>query len=270
MYNLKQLFKIQTLLKKLKYPDYQRISKEITSYVKNEKKLDKILEKIKLGKPWEYIRGQAEFYTLNFKVNRNVLIPRIETEQLVGMAIQEYKDNKFDTVIDIGTGSGCIITSFVKSLQLPSINTKSINNTKFLATDISQKALNVTSENILKHKLEKKITLKNTDLLKDIILKNKSVLLLANLPYIPTEQYKKLDRSVKDFEPKLALEGGDDGNLYYQNLYKQLKGRKMKNFTLILETEESIVKETQKIFKEYKTTIVKDIYKKDRFIVVRG
>ncbi|MCD4756106.1 peptide chain release factor N(5)-glutamine methyltransferase [bacterium] len=270
MFNLAQLFKIQKTLKKANYSDYQRIAKEISAYAKDGKKLTKILAQIEKGKPWEYIHGQANFYTLTFKINRGVLIPRIETEKLVSLAIAEYKKNKFDIVIDVGTGSACIIISLINSLQLPSIFKGDISNTKFLATDSSQKALNVATSNIKKYKLKKLITLTKNNLIKNITVKDKSVLILANLPYIPTEQYRKLDASVKNFEPRSALDGGKDGNKYYKELFKQMSGRKWKNFTLILETESRIIKDTQEIFKKYKTTIVKDIKNKKRFVIVRG
>ncbi|MCD4811599.1 peptide chain release factor N(5)-glutamine methyltransferase [bacterium] len=270
MYNLKQLFRIQRTLKKLNYPDYQRISKEIAAHVKGGKKLDKILNEIENGKPWEYVHGQTDFYTLTFKINRGVLIPRIETEKLVSLAIKEYKKNKFDTVIDVGTGSSCIIVSLVNSLQLPSIFSGDISNTRFLATESSQKAINIATTNIKNHKLKKVVTLTKGNLIKGINVKKESVLILANLPYIPTEQYKVLEPSVKNFEPKSALDGGKDGNKYYRELFKQIKERKCKNFTLILETETGIIKDTQEIFKEYTTAIVKDINDKKRFIIVKG
>ena len=270
MHNLSQLFRIQKILRSLNYPDYQRVSKEIATYAEDEKKLEKILRQIKTRKPWEYIQGQTEFYTLTFKVNRGVLIPRIETEQLVSTAIQEYKEKVFDTVVDVGTGSGCIIISLLKSLQLPSIFSGNTKKTNFLATDISQKALNIAKDNIKKYKLGKRINLIKSNLIKDIDLNKKSVLVLANLPYIPTEQYRNLNKDVKSFEPKLALDGGKDGNKYYKELFKQIEESKYKNFTLILETEPSILKNTQDIFKKYKTVILKDTYKKDRFIIVRS
>ena len=131
MINLQKLYEIQKTLKSVGYPDYKRISKEIENYVKNDKDLEKVLNDIKSNKPWEYIKGSAEFYALDFKVNKNVLIPRIETEKLVSLAIHEFKDTKFDTVVDVGTGSGCIIISLLKSLTLPTIHKGSIDNINF-------------------------------------------------------------------------------------------------------------------------------------------
>jgi release factor glutamine methyltransferase len=269
MIDLQQLYEIQKSLKDVGYPDYKRISKEIEEYTKDEKELSEILTEIKKKKPWEYIKGSTEFYTLEFKVNKNVLIPRIETEKLVSLAIQEFKDEEFDTVIDVGTGSGCIIISFVKSLLLPTIYTKDIDGVEFIATDISSKAIVLAKRNINLHKLKDIIQIHKMDLISKLNLKNKKTLILANLPYIPTQQYKNLDDSVKKYEPEIALDGGNDGSRYYKDLLKQIKESKLKNFTLIAETEESIIKDTEKIFREYKTTIVKDLNEKNRFVIVR-
>ena len=254
----------------MKYPDYKRVSKEISDYVQDENQLQKILREIKKHKPWEYIRGSIEFYALEFKINRNVLIPRIETEKLVSLGIQNFKDNKFDTVIDVGTGSGCIIISFVKSLMLPSIYNGKIKNIEFIATDSDNKALSVAKRNIKDHNLNEKISVHKADLISKLKLDDKNVLILANLPYIPTAQYKKLDESVRIYEPKIALDGGKDGNKYYKKLAEQLSKSKLKRFTLILETEESIINETEKIFKKYNTQVIQDIQEKDRFLIVES
>jgi len=268
MNNLSELFYIQRALRKAKYPDYKRISKKIAEFITSRKDLKKILEQIKQGKPWEYICKSVEFYTIQFYINQNVIIPRIETEKMVNLAIKKFKKEHFDTVIDIGTGSGCIIIALVKSLMLPSICKKDLTKTKFIATDSSGRALNVAEENIKKHNLLNIIKIKKTDLIKRINLKNKSVLLMANLPYIPQRQYERLDESIRKYEPKSALEGGVDGNKYYKKLSEQLRTRTFKNFTLILETEESIIEETKKIFNRYNPIIVKDIYDKNRFLIM--
>lgn len=270
MNNLTQLFEIQKALSKAGYPDYKRVSKEIAEFVTDEKDLKNVLDNIKKDKPWEYICGYSEFYTIPFKVNQNVMIPRIETEKLVGLAIQEYKDKDFDTVVDIGTGSGCIIISLVKSLMLPTIHEGKINNTEFIATDKSVKALRVARKNVKVHELKEKIQVKKMDVINRLKLEDKEVLLLANLPYIPEEQYEELDESVKEYEPKGALEGGRSGNKYYKRLIDQIKESDMKSFTLILETEESIIDETKDIFEEFKPEIIQDINDKDRFLIMRS
>jgi release factor glutamine methyltransferase len=268
--NLTQLFEIQKALGEIGYPDYKRVSKEIAEFVENDKDLKNVLENIKKDKPWEYICGYTEFYTIPFKINQNVMIPRIETEKLVGLAIQEFKDKDFDTVVDIGTGSGCIIISLVKSLQLPSIHKGKIKNTEFYGTDKSIKALRVARKNVKEHELNDIIQIRKMDVIDKLKLEDKNVLLLANLPYIPEDQYEELDKSVKKYEPKGALEGGRSGNKYYKRLLDQIENSDMKSFTLILETEESIIEETKELFKKFKPKTIKDIYDKNRFLIMRG
>jgi release factor glutamine methyltransferase len=268
--NLTQLFEIQKALRKAGYPDYKRVSKEIAEFVKEEKDLKDVLDNIKKDKPWEYICGYTEFYTIPLKVNQNVMIPRIETEKLVGMAIQEFKDKDFDVVVDVGTGSGCIIIALVKSLMLPSIHKGDIENTKFIATDKSIKALKVARKNIKKHELNDLIKTRKTDTIDKLNLKDKSVLILANLPYIPEDQYEELDKSIKEYEPKGALDGGRSGNKYYKRLVDEIEKRDMKNFTLILETEESIIEDTKDVFEKYNPKVIKDVNDKKRFLLMRG
>lgn len=270
MSNLSQLYEIQKALKEVNYPDYKRVSKEIIQYVHSEKQLKKVLKNIKKDKPWEYICSRAEFYTLDFIVNQNTLIPRIESEKIVSLAIEKLKETDFDTVIDVGTGAGCIIVSLVNSLKIPKIYKKKLKETSFLATDSSSQALKIARKNAKKHGVDKSIKFKKTDLLKGIDLDRKKVLICTNLPYIPTKKYKKLDNSVKKYEPKMALDGGKDGNKYYKRLYKQIIDSGLKTFTLILETDGDIIKDTKKIFKEFSTMIVKDIYDKERFLIVSG
>ncbi len=270
MNNLSQLFEIQKALRKANYPDYKRISKEIAQFVEDEKDLKEVLDNIKKDKPWEYICGNTKFYTIPLEVNQNVMIPRIETEKLVGLAIQEFKDKEFDTVVDIGTGSGCIIIALVKSLKLPSIYKKDLDATEFIATDKSIKALKVARRNIKNHELQDIIKTKKMDTITKLKLKNKKVLLLANLPYIPLDQYEQLDKSVKEYEPKGALAGGRSGNKYYKRLVDEIEEKKMESFTLILETEESIIDETREIFEKYDPEVINDINDKNRFLLMRG
>jgi release factor glutamine methyltransferase len=268
--NLSQLFEIQKALRKVNYPDYKRVSKEIAEFVEDEKDLKNVLDNIKKDKPWEYICGYTTFYTIPLEVNQNVMIPRTETEKLVGLAIQEFKDREFDTVVDIGTGSGCIIIALVKSLMLPSIYKDDIKDTQFIATDKSIKALKVARRNIKNHDLKDIIKTQKMDTIKKLKLEDKKVLLLANLPYIPLEQYEKLDRSVKDYEPKGALAGGRSGNKYYKRLIDEIEEKEMKSFTLILETEESIIDETKEIFGKYEPKVLKDINDKKRFLIMKN
>ena len=124
------------------------------------------------------------------------------------MAISLCKKNNYSRIIDIGTGSGCIIISIAKTLPTDL-------GVEFLATDISTEALKIAKRNAKRNSVEDKIRFLHTNLLKDIDLTDKA-LYLANLPYIQSSMYKNLDRSVLEYEPQIALEGGEDGLFFYE------------------------------------------------------
>ena len=111
--DIRELYRIQDVLKKVGYYDISRISKEVLDYVKVKKiPLDNVLNKIEEGEPWEYICKKTIFRNNTFYINENVLIPRIETEQIINIAKENL--NGIKNIVDIGTGSGCIIISLQK------------------------------------------------------------------------------------------------------------------------------------------------------------
>lgn len=210
--DLKTLFYIQEVLKESGYYDISRISKEIFDFSQVESvELELILDRIRQQEPWEYIRGYAYFRGERYIVNRNTLIPRIETEQLVDIAISLIKENSYSKVFDIGTGTGCIIISLAKEID------NRENRISFIATDISTHALDIAKQNASNLKV-KNINFKSENLINKFWLSNES-LIIANLPYIPSKMYQELQPSVKDYEPKIALEGGRDGLSYYKKLF---------------------------------------------------
>jgi release factor glutamine methyltransferase len=191
-----------------------------------------VMRRIK-GEPIAYITGHKEFYGLDFFVNKNVLIPRPETELMVDEALKilKAKDTRClighrvsRIIIDVGTGSGCIIITLAKNL-----NSKfKIQNSKFFATDISKPALAIARKNAKLHQVDKQIKFLHGNLLEPIIKKIKSLeirnynlVILANLPYLTPAQIKN-SPSIK-YEPKLALSAGKDGLKYYRRLFKQIK-----------------------------------------------
>lgn len=186
-----------------------------------------ILKRMK-GMPIAYITGHKEFFGLNFLVNKNVLIPRPETELMVEEAIKLIKHNaKQVTIIDVGTGSGCIIITLAKLLN--GIKKSDFGYSKsyflFLATDTSKPALAVARQNAELHQLNKKIKFFQGSLLlpilKSKILNHKSkIVILANLPYLTPNQIKN-SPSIRH-EPKQALDGGNEGLKYYSQLFKQI------------------------------------------------
>jgi len=161
--------------------------------------------------PIAYLINKKEFWSMNFNVCKDVLIPRPETEILVETVAKYFKDrNPF--VLDIGTGSGCIIISLLKELK----------NSKGVAIDISNKALKIAKKNSKIYNTSKRIKFVNTSI--SNFNSFKFDLIVSNPPYIAQHQLKNLDIGIKKFEPKLALDGGNDGlDVMRKVIYKSRK-----------------------------------------------
>lgn len=165
--------------------------------------------------PVEYLTGFVNFKDLDIKVNKNVLIPRVETEELVDLLSDFVSNNllgKKISYLEIGTGSGAISLAFFDFLE----NNQYLKLENFVVTDISKLALNLAKENfhiLFEGSHLKKIDFLESDLLSnpEIFISRKFNLIVANLPYIPSSNVKKLDLSVRDYEPILALDGGKTG-----------------------------------------------------------
>lgn len=165
------------------------------------------------GIPLNHLIGSREFYGLDFLVNRNVLIPRPETELMIDEVLKINNKYNFKSFIDIGTGSGCIIITLAKL----------ITNGYFWGLDISNRALKVAKKNTKKQGLRGRIKFIKSNLMKELMNKKigAPMAILANLPYLTSDQIKN-SPSIKK-EPKLALFGGDDGLEFYHLLFKQVK-----------------------------------------------
>lgn len=178
-------------------------------------------------KPSQYINGFVEFYKLKFKVTPDVLIPRPETELLVDEVIRHARGRLARleplTILDLGTGTGNIAISLAKNLA----SHLGSGNVKIIATDISKKALKVAQQNAKFHRVSDKITFIQSNLLQNIprslVKLSTPTIIVTNLPYIPSYRIPYLDSSVKDFEPLVALDGGDDGFDLYRKLFRQIK-----------------------------------------------
>jgi len=256
---LKDIFHIQEVLKAHGYYDISRISKEIYDYsIESSTPLESILKRISENEPWEYIKGECEFRGNIFKVNTSTLIPRIESEQIIDILKEEVENSStpYDGIIDVGTGSGCLIISAVKELG---------KHYGYYATDISQEALNIAKENSQVILQESNIAFVKTNLLENLPLDlSRHYFIMANLPYIPTHQYLELDNSVKDYEPRDALDGGALGTQYCLELINQIKSKDL-HATLLLEIEPSTISQ----FEEFNPTIIDDIYGRKRFLLLR-
>lgn len=252
--NLKILFHIQEVLKETGYFDISRIANEIYTYsIEKNIPLNLILERISNQEPWEYIQGFVDFRGRKFLVTKDTLIPRIESEQLVDIAKDLILKNDIKTVIDLGTGSGCLIISIAHEIENQLIT--------FVGIDISQAALNIAKKNGSTGKIY--------FYKKDLICKEEledNTLIVANLPYIPTKMYEELDRSVKEYEPRLALDGGSDGLLYYKRLIEQIRLSKKEIF-LLIEIEPSTLTELTQATNNIPFEVFKDFRKRNRFVL---
>ena len=185
-------------------------------YIKNIKKRLKNI-------PFQYIFNKAYFYGREFYVNKNVLIPRFDTEVLVRQVIDFVKsNNKKYNILDLCTGQGVILITLLKEI--------SNNINKIYGIDISKKALNVLNKNMIFHNINNQnvyiIKSNLFDKLSKVNFKNGSNLfdiIVCNPPYINKKDYNRLDKEVKKYEPKLALLGGDDGLYYYRKILKNAK-----------------------------------------------
>ena len=224
------------------------------------------------GKPVEFFAGFSEFRRLQYKISQNTLIPRIETEKMVDLALEwlNFKKRFSRTLVfaDVGTGSGAIGISFGIELLKKNIKFKAY------MVDKSKEAVEVcqyNAKNLLKDKLSD-IKILNSNLLDSVSKLVKFDVIFANLPYIPTSRIEFLDNSVKDFEPIIALDGGVDGFFVINELLAKAKKQLSKNGIIILEVDDTHnMSFLKKFYKKYldifDINIVKDFNNKTRFWV---
>ena len=156
--------------------------------------------------PIAYIIGMCEFMGLDFLLNNHTLIPRPDTEILVEKAIQIINEKNFQSGLDIGTGSGAIAISILKYCS----------NIQMTATDINKNAIFKAKENAEKNKVLDRISFIESDLFQNVT--EKFDIIISNPPYIRTNIIHQLDDNVKNYEPKLALDGGEDGLIFYKKI----------------------------------------------------
>jgi release factor glutamine methyltransferase len=263
--------KIEKVLKNKGYFDSLRIAKDIEAFcLKNDFSTKEVLERIERSEPWEYIKGSTDFLGERFLVNENVLIPRIETEELVLLAKDFlHKNSSYTQIIDVGTGSGCIIIFLAKIFCRR-------NKYRFIGIDKSKKALEITKKNSVLHNVNEKVLFVQDNLISKILL-DSNTLIVANLPYIPTRLYKELDSSVRDFEPREALDGGKDGLKYYRELLEQIKVKFEERIdnngntfevTLLIEIDHRTLKDIKRLLSGKEYTVIKDFRGLERFVLI--
>ncbi len=219
-------------------------------------KLEEGLKKLKKGLPVQYIVGHVDFYDINLLVNKNVLIPRFETETLVEKTINYSRKLKEPLeILDIGTGSGAIAITLSKHL-----------NCHVLATDISLKALEVAKKNADRNNV--KVNFKQSDLFENI--QGKFDLIISNPPYIAKDE--TIDLVVKNNEPHQALYADEHGLYFYrailENVKPFLKQTSIIAFEIGMTQAEEIKKIITKNLPNSEVKVEQDLSGKDRYIFV--
>ena len=231
-------------------------------------RLHDLVERAGQNKPIAYLVGKTEFYSLELNVTPDCMIPRPETELLVERAIEFLRTRRTGTqfVCDLCTGSGCIAVAIAKNYP----------DARIIATDICDANLAVTAGNVEKYQLKNRITLLHGDLFDPIISGldvNEFDLIVCNPPYVSTAEYEKLDRNVKDYEPKIALFAGVDGLDIYRRIIEKADRFLKSGAALMLEigyAQGPAVKELLEqtgAFAEIR--IEKDYHKNDRVVSAR-
>lgn len=215
------------------------------------------------GEPIQYINGKENFFSRDFIVNENVLIPRYETEELVENILYKI-DDYFDDyssidLCDVGTGSGAIAITL--ALEEPKLNV--------VATDISEEALEVAKANA--SELDAQVTFYQGDMLEPLIdRQQKFDIFVSNPPYIPQDQ--EIESVVKDNEPHVALFGGNDGLYFYRKIFKDarhvLKDRALLAFEMGFDQRELMSQAVEQYFPGIPYEIIKDINGKDRMLFI--
>lgn len=166
-------------------------------------------QRVDAGEPLAYVTGVAAFFGMEFHVDERVLIPRPETELLVEAVLDRVSGLNAPRIWDVGTGSGAIALALAKTLS----------EAEILATDVSAEALQVASANARRLGLER-VRFAVADLLEGVNFS--ANVMVANLPYIGTKQFHFVEKSVEDYEPPVALFGGEDGLRLYARLFEQV------------------------------------------------
>ncbi len=230
---------------------------------RKEKTFLKLIKQRSIGVPIAYLTGKKEFFGLNFFLDKNVLVPRPDTEVMVE-AVLKINSQKPLSILDIGTGSGNIIISLAKNGGLKTSATK----TKFSASDVSARALSIARRNAKQHKV--KISFKQGSLLKPWGNQNFDVI-IANLPY-GWKQWKNKSSAETiglKFEPKLALFTSKNGLFLIEELLRQISERKSKPKYVFLEFDPRQSNQIKNLAKKYlpgyETKISKDLSNRIRY-----
>lgn len=231
----------------------------LKKYIHPEDNLEEAIKRLEKGEPVQYIIGDVDFYGNIIKVNKNVLIPRRETEELVEKTIERIKKifpNENINIIDIGTGSGCIPITMKKFLP----------NSTISAVDISQDVLNIAVDNSKLNNTD--INFIHSNLFENV--SGKYHCIISNPPYIKEDE--EIMDIVKNNEPHLALYAPNEGLYFYQEIIKEASKYLENKFIIAFEIGETQGREIIEIAKKYfpnaNIVLEKDLQHLDRFVFI--
>ncbi len=216
------------------------------------------------GEPTSKITQTKEFYGREFNVNDFVLDPRPDSELIIDVVKENFSKDEDIKILDLGTGSGCLIITLLLELK----------NSTGIGLDISEKAIKVASLNAGKYSLDNRLSFVVSNWLESININSFNVI-ISNPPYIPNNQISELSPEVKDFDPILALDGGDDGLSCYENILSQLNDNELNLQSMIMmelfsENKNKVIESFIKYgFEKEKIEIRKDYNSKDRLIFIK-
>ncbi|MDO4940613.1 MAG: peptide chain release factor N(5)-glutamine methyltransferase [Erysipelotrichaceae bacterium] len=227
-----------------------------------EKKYEDGVKRLLNDEPMNYVLGYSYFYGYKMLVNKDVLIPRFETEELVGLILSKYDEfypKKDINICDVGTGSGAIAIALKKEESRMNV----------FASDISEEAVSMARQNAKINDAD--VTFMVGSMLEPYIENNIKVdILVSNPPYIKVDEV--LENSVKDYEPHLALFGGNDGLKFYriifENALKVVKDDGLMFFEMGYDQKENLTSLAKEYFPKAMVEVYKDINKKDRMLMI--
>ena len=250
----------EILLSSLLNVDRSQLIINHNKIVKNNEKKNFffLINRRKKNEPISYITGYKEFWNNNFKVDKNVLIPRPDTETIVEQVLSYLRPQSTKKILDIGTGSGCIIISILKERK----------KCKGVGIDISKNAIKLAKYNAKMQHIKNRINFFHSDI--DNFLTDKYDLIISNPPYIKQHEINGLEKDIKNYEPRVALNGGIDGYSKIRLTIKKSSALIKKNGKLFLEIGSNQVMETLKILKIngfFVNKLVKDLTNRNSCVV---
>ena len=250
----------EILLSSLLNVDRSQLIINHNKIVKNNEKKNFffLINRRKKNVPISYITGYKEFWNNNFKVDKNVLIPRPDTETIVEQVLSYLRPQSKKKILDIGTGSGCIIISILKERK----------KCKGVGIDISKNAIKLAKYNAKMQHIKNRIKFFHSDI--DNFFTGKYDLIISNPPYIKQHEINGLEKDIKNHEPRVALNGGIDGYSKIRLTIKKSSALIKKNGKLFLEIGSNQVMETLKILKIngfFVNKLVKDLTNRNRCVV---